>query len=279
MNGTDPEPLSPDVVDELLSAELDGEFDAAALELGLDPATAHARLAATRGSEERRVALANARAFVASDPGDALDDVTRRRLVSRALDLAVVHQTEPHPAGKWITRLGVWVAAAAALAGVIVLLGHLGSSNSAKDSTARVAAPASASSTVAPKAVENSSAPGAVASVDSSAQLTQFVQRLLQSKQPAPQKEAGVSATPTTRSIDRQSELDARQKDEAFAPAGTCADRVAQALKAGSSPIASAALRYHGAPASLVVFRTAKGSLAVVYNPSTCTVVSQQLIK
>ena len=44
------EPLEPDVVDELWSADLDGEFDAAAADLGLSPDSARARLAATPGA-------------------------------------------------------------------------------------------------------------------------------------------------------------------------------------------------------------------------------------
>ena len=40
-------PLPPEQVDELLSAELDGEFDAAATDLGFSPDDARARLDAT----------------------------------------------------------------------------------------------------------------------------------------------------------------------------------------------------------------------------------------
>ncbi len=51
----DTPPFSAEQVDELLSAELDGEFDAAARDLGLDPADARDRLAA-RGAGPRRPA-------------------------------------------------------------------------------------------------------------------------------------------------------------------------------------------------------------------------------
>ena len=63
-------PLDADTVDELLSAELDGEFDAAARDVGLSVTDARARLDATPGARERRSALAAAR--------DALRDAGRR---------------------------------------------------------------------------------------------------------------------------------------------------------------------------------------------------------
>ena len=79
-----PDPLAPDVVDELLSAELDGEFDAAAADHDLDPAAARARLEATPGIDERRTALAAARAALAVTP--VADDVRRAHARNRGGD-------------------------------------------------------------------------------------------------------------------------------------------------------------------------------------------------
>src|SRR5262245_5779212 len=61
-------PLAADVVDELLSAELDGAFDAAARDHGFAPAVARARLAATPGVDARRTALETARAALTQTP-------------------------------------------------------------------------------------------------------------------------------------------------------------------------------------------------------------------
>ena len=73
------EPLEPDVVDELWSAELDGEFDAAAADLGLSADAARARLAATPGANARRQTLEQARdalrAPVAPLPAHAREEV------------------------------------------------------------------------------------------------------------------------------------------------------------------------------------------------------------
>jgi hypothetical protein len=277
MNGPEPEPLSPDLVDELLSAELDDEFDAAARELGLEPATARARLAATPGVEQRRAALARAQAFVASDEGDALDDVTRRRLVSRALDGAppLAHHTAHHRARTWTVRAGALAGAAAALVGVIVLLGHSGGGEGAKSSGAAIAAaPATPPTTVAPPAANHSfaAAGSGASSVDSGAQLNQFVQGLLHSK---------YLATPSAKATAAPSENGPLQRSDSpgTTVAPTCAGRISQVVEIHSSPIATASVTYKGQPARLAVFNTEFGPLAVVYDPSKCTVLARQLVK
>ena len=62
------EPLSPELVDELLSAELDGAFDAAAREHGYAPSIARELLDGTPGVAERRDALAAARDAIRGHP-------------------------------------------------------------------------------------------------------------------------------------------------------------------------------------------------------------------
>jgi hypothetical protein len=75
---TNHEPLTPELLDELLSAELDGELETAARDLGVDPEEIAGRIAATPGAESRRRALAAGSASLAVEP---LDDVTRQRLL------------------------------------------------------------------------------------------------------------------------------------------------------------------------------------------------------
>ena len=67
------EPLSPELVDELLSADLDGEFDAAARDHGYAPAIARELLDGIPGVAERRDALAAARDATAVTPLAAAD--------------------------------------------------------------------------------------------------------------------------------------------------------------------------------------------------------------
>src|SRR5207244_5980554 len=83
----DTPPLTADQVDELLSADLDGEFDDAARDLGLDPADARARLAnEVRGVDDRRAALAAARDALAEAP--AVDDLLAARVRAKAMKAA-----------------------------------------------------------------------------------------------------------------------------------------------------------------------------------------------
>jgi hypothetical protein len=280
MNGTQPEPLPADVLDELLSADLDGAFDDAARELGFDPATARARVAATAGSESRRAALANAQAAVASDRGDALDEVTRRRLVAHALESGPpVHHIAHHRARTWIVRAGAFAGAAAALIGIIVVLGHTGNTSSSKDSSAGVAAPGTPSTTVAPEAAAPSGAGAGNVSVDSPAQLRAFAIGLLQSNADLSQKTARAAGASTTANAP-QEHYSAGQEDAiTSSTAPVCASRVARSLNVTPSSLASAPARYRNQPVGVVVFQTASGPLAAVYDPARCTVLAHELAK
>jgi len=113
-------PMAADQVLELLSAEIDGEFDAAATDLGLTPADARARLDATPGVTEQRAALTATRTALAVP---ALDDATRERLVSTALQ-------SPAASDELSTRrarrtMGRVIGIAATIAAVVVGAGAL----------------------------------------------------------------------------------------------------------------------------------------------------------
>jgi hypothetical protein len=82
----EPTPLEPDQLDELLSAALDGELDAAARELGLNADEAQARIRATPGAQARRAALESARALLAETP--ELDELLATRLRAKAVRAA-----------------------------------------------------------------------------------------------------------------------------------------------------------------------------------------------
>jgi hypothetical protein len=81
MNAYDP--LPPELLDELLSADLDGELAPAAADHGLHEHEARARIEATAGADARRAALASARRAIATEGIAVLDDVTRRRLLQQ----------------------------------------------------------------------------------------------------------------------------------------------------------------------------------------------------
>ncbi len=129
-----PVPLSPDVVDELLSAELDGEFDAAAADHDLDPAAARARLNATPGIDDRRTALAAARPALAVTP--VADDARARMLATAVATAAPTDElgTRRERRGRH-ARLVVALSAAAAAVLLIVGLVATVSNNADDDSS------------------------------------------------------------------------------------------------------------------------------------------------
>ena len=82
----DTSPLEPDELDELLSAELDGELEAAARDLALSVDQVSSRLRATPGVDDRRIALAAARDLLAEPP--ELDELLAARLRAKAVRAA-----------------------------------------------------------------------------------------------------------------------------------------------------------------------------------------------
>ena len=114
------EPLSPDAVDALLSADLDGDLEGAARDLGFSASEAIAALGATPGSDARRVALSRARDLIAARPRVELP--VEDRLVARAMardELATVRERR----GRHERRWRVLVAAGSVAAAIAVIVG------------------------------------------------------------------------------------------------------------------------------------------------------------
>ncbi len=112
-------PLPADVVDELLSAELDDELDAAAHDLGLAPDAVRAALAATPGVEDRRRALARARDALATPfplTATSLDELVTRVLHADEDDVSARRHARD------ARRRAVFAAASVAAAVVVVVL-------------------------------------------------------------------------------------------------------------------------------------------------------------
>jgi hypothetical protein len=131
-------PFEPDRLDELLSAELDGELDAAAHDLGLTLAEVSARVRATPGAGARRTALAAARELLGRP--DEIDELTASRLraaaVSGAASGTPTATTDPTRHRKVLVGLGVAAASVAALGALAVLASGLGDTSTAKSSSA-----------------------------------------------------------------------------------------------------------------------------------------------
>jgi hypothetical protein len=117
----EPTPLEPEQLDDLLSAELDGEFEPAARELGLSVPDAEARVRATPGADERRVALAQARDLLGVAP--PIDELLAARLRAKAVRAAEAEH-EVHTADRRRRRNRVLLSAggiAAAVAAIVAV--------------------------------------------------------------------------------------------------------------------------------------------------------------
>lgn len=132
-----PPPLSPEHVDELLSAELDGEFDAAAVDLGFEPARAAELLDATYGVDARRHQLAAARDRLADVP--PLDELTAARLRTGALDAALARDETEDDVSR-ARRRRTWTRVAGIAAALVAVLGIAAIANqTSSDNTKQVA--------------------------------------------------------------------------------------------------------------------------------------------
>jgi hypothetical protein len=132
-------PLSPEAVDALLSADLDGDIEAAARDLDLDASEARAHLAATPGVEARRIALTRARDLIGSRP--LLEASLEDRLVAAATapdDMAIARARRGRNERRWrvLVATGSVAAAVAIIVGISSMDNNTGSkSMSASAST------------------------------------------------------------------------------------------------------------------------------------------------
>jgi hypothetical protein len=130
-------PLQPEELDEVLSADIDGELAAAASDRGCDDDVLRARIAATPGSAARREALVAARRALADAP--QLDELVAARLRAKAVQAAEAGEGDRRAAQprrrkqRLLTASGI-AAAILVFAAVAVALRHSGSSTSKSSS-------------------------------------------------------------------------------------------------------------------------------------------------
>ncbi len=106
------------LTDEAVSAELDGELDAFAADLGLPAAEVRRRLEKWSGFDARRSALGAARTSIRAGAPPALDDLSRRRLLAGARPPGSFDTTIPERHRRGRAR---WVALSAAAAVLIAV--------------------------------------------------------------------------------------------------------------------------------------------------------------
>ncbi len=274
MSRTDP--LPPDIVDELISARIDGEFERAARELELDPLDASARLEATPGVAERTRALEAARDAIAASVD--LDELSRRRLVEHALTEAAGAKAPEFPRRaaparrdrrSWLVAGGAVAAAAAVIVGLVAIL-HDGGSQNAKSSTA---AAGNTQTTIAPPN-----------EIDNADQLRSYVESLIAGNQlnapaAAPQSPASTAATPpealgqgragtATTTVPAGNPAAANGSTKQLA--ADCPATLGRQLRATSGPLAVRSVRHQGRRAEVAVYAQGEHTLAVVYDRNDC---------
>jgi hypothetical protein len=266
-----PEPLASDVVDELLSALVDDEFDAAALDLGMTPDEARARLAATPGVAARTRAIDEARAELASTP--PLDALTRRRLVNRALP--PVYEGRRNRTAQWLLSAAGVAAVIALVFALIALPGRGGGGDSASSGAQPgVEANRATSATSAP------SASSADTAIDDERELQAYVAQARASDYAARATANSATTSPaqpgTAKDATNQSSSGEKRVDRftALAAAPTCNATIAKALGLESARIAqTTGVMHAGKPAIVVIFTPAQGVLGFLYDPATCKVL------
>jgi hypothetical protein len=257
-----PEPLASDVADELLSALLDDEFDAAAADAGMQPDEARARLAATPGVGERTRALEAARASLAG-PQPPLDPVTRRRLVDRALP--VEFHDERNRVGQWL--LGA-AGVAAAIAIVFALLVLPGRNSGGDDSASRAASPTGASTANRATTVPQPSNP----TIDDERALQQFVAAERSRTGNFAASDAAARAGSRADSAPENSQKVAGTS--ALLRASRCNPLIASELGLGDARLVqTSAVTHDGKPAIVAIYVRAGDVLGFLYDPTTCKVL------
>ncbi len=122
MEQFNPDTIPAEVLDELLSAAIDDQLDAAIVDLGFakNAEVLRAWLTDSPKTAPRRAVLQIATQLLGQDGGPPIDDLERRRLVRSALDT----ETPTRRHGSLLLRTGSFAAAAAFIVAVLVSLNH-----------------------------------------------------------------------------------------------------------------------------------------------------------
>ncbi len=278
-------PLQPDQLDELLSAELDGELAAAALDLGMSTDDAAARLRSTPGTAERRAALAAARDRLSEPP--EIEELLAARLRAKAVraaeeDNATRHGDRRDRQRRLVLAAGGLAAAIAAVVGIAA-----GLSGSRSDTNTAGAKRAAGTSTPDKSATADGSTPApssalgpfsnvhelALAAVSHAATSSPALDTTGASgfgvQKPAGQAEQAEPGAPAANSSRTQS------VDRATSGRGACA--APPQLSLGGAPVLRATATLSGKPVVVLVFAGAREHTVVVED-TNCTLLNVQML-
>jgi hypothetical protein len=282
---TDATPLPDEQLDELLSAELDGEFEAAARDLGFSPDEARARVDATPDAGARRDALAATRGVLAVPP---LPDDVRDRLVASAVAAAMPDELaarRTRSRSRLVAYTGGAVAAALLLVvGAVALFSN--SHNDDRTTVAESSGAAASATTLAGDAAApaaRDAAPYSFGAIDSPAQLHDEVKKQLDvTEHKSAQQLAGGGAQPGTDDIITSvpAPVRADSENDASSPQAlaACAATQADAFAVTSGPLLSGPVTYAGVAAEIYVYAQPDNYLVVVAAQSDCSLLVSQFI-
>ena len=270
MNGPN-EPLTADALDELLSADIDGELDHAAADLGLTPEAARSAMT-TPAAVARRAALTRASELVGSDvplpSGDA------DRLVARALTDAT--QADELTAARRRRRRAetarrVLVAAGSAAAVIVVIVALASMRPSSEGSKSSALSTAGRADSAPPKGARGKVAFGDV--TDPRA-LRARVRANLPASPEFSTGSSGTTAPGPTRSADRVAgpSTDSQQNTKARPD---CLAQLRRRTGIRSRAVLSGNGVAHGRPVSVVVFQRGAAYDVFVLGANDCAVVSR----
>jgi hypothetical protein len=290
MNTPQP-PLTPDDVDTLLSAELDGEFESAARDLALSAAEARDRLDATPGVDERRHAITRARDLIATPP--PLSSTLEDRLIATAMapeDLATKReQRGERDRARTSRRIFIAAGSVAAAIAVVVGVANMRSPDSAKSSANALRTGAGASNA---KPALGSDLYVDFGDVTNDAGLEAQANRvLLQQRRSvngqAAAPEANTTSTPKAAAASGATDTHGVSADKApdtpapmppaFAvEAHSCVDTVRQRYAISSEPAIVGTGTFSGTRVAILVFGRNDAAVAYILNPQTCALVRKQ---
>ena len=276
-----PAPLPAETVDQLLSAELDGDFDAAATDLGLEPDVARARLAATPGVEHRRTSMTAARDELSGV--DTVDELLQSRLVAKALraydDQLAIRRVDRSRRSHQLISAAAIAAAVLVVVGVIAALRGTNTTSS-KASSASSGLPAagapqstnhSAGTALGNDSTRLGASVGATADYGDVSNANVLRQRVLATLQ------AGDYAT---QNGGNQQHLRPKTSAGSAAAAGAaaCAPQLAPIAGRGAALQFTASGTIGGKPVGIFVFLQAGGSHVVFVTTTDCRIVNEQVL-
>jgi hypothetical protein len=270
------EPLTPEVVDELLSAELDGDFDAAARDHGYAPAIARELLAGEPNTDERRATLAAARDAMAVEP---LPPAERARLLAAASAAGVPDATA---AGRARNHRYGRVAAIAAIAAALAFVVGAGAMLTTRDDHSKDTSSAASARKAGDSGAGTSASKSAGESAASAAPTFDFGtapdDQQLRARIEAALPSATADSTLTAPAPQFRGEQGGRAL---VVPRDDCVRAQAEAIGLAGPVLLRGPVVYKGSAADVYLFADGNATVALVIDDAgaACRLLSSQLLR